>query len=93
MISDEEFFVRTNINTVFLAKRRKWSFSSSFVVGGNEVELTNCFRTLAKLGVKKMNIYPSSRFPRQKIRILDAYNNARELLRGELRKFPRMEIK
>lgn len=93
LISDEEFLPRTRIKSIFLAKRRRWLFSMSFVLSGNELELSNCYRSLIKIGVRKLDEVSNVSLSGLNLKILEAYNNAKELLRRALKKYARVEIK
>ncbi len=85
MIVDQDFFPKSNIKTTYLAKRRRWLFTLKFAIGGNLQELIKVNRRLFKIGVKKVNNFSVAKFSGQKIKILDAYNNAREALTRALK--------
>lgn len=81
------------MKAAYLPKRRRWLFTLTFVIGGNLIELSKTYRSLSKLGVHKLKSYSMGRFSSQKIKILDAYNNAREVLRRAIQAYSYLEIK
>lgn len=93
LIPDEDSLVKTKIKPQFLSKKRRWSFSIIFVVGGEEDELTRCYRELIKVGIQKLSTHPSINFLHEKVQAMEVFNSAKLKLIRQLKRFPSLKIK
>ncbi len=70
VIPSEASLVKSKIKPQYLSKKRKWAFSTIFVIMGGEEELRKCQAQFIPLGIQKLNAKPSINFLNEKVRAL-----------------------
>ena len=59
VIPHEDSLVKSKTKPQYLSKKRQWSFTTIFVILGNERDLQDCHEQFARLGIQKLNARPS----------------------------------
>lgn len=85
--------MKSRIKPQYLSKKRIWSFSTIFVIFGDEEELERAYKQLFRIRVQRLNIRPSINFLNEKVVALEVFNSAKKRLTSELARFPQLEIK
>lgn len=80
IIPHEGNLIKTKIKPQYLNKKRKWSFSTIFVVLGTQQELHKCYSTFARLGIQKLSARPSINFLNEKVKALQLFATAKAKL-------------
>jgi hypothetical protein len=84
IIPDEETLVKSRIKPQYLSKKRSWSFSTIFVIFGNEDELERCYRELSRIRIQRLSTRPSINFLNEKVIALEVFNSAKKAMSDEL---------
>lgn len=80
IIPHEDSLVKSRIKPQYLAKKRSWSFSTIFVIFGNEQELERCYKQFTRLRIQRLSTKPSINFLNEKVVALEVFNSAKEKL-------------
>lgn len=80
IIPHEDSLVKSRIKPQYLAKKRSWSFSTIFVIFGNEQELEKCYKQFSRLRIQRLSTKPSINFLNEKVVALEVFNSAKEKL-------------
>lgn len=80
VIPHERGLVKSKIKPQYLSKKRKWSFSTMFVVLGKYEELKKAYSYFIRMGIQKLNAKPSINFLNEKVKALELFASAKAKL-------------
>ena len=67
IVPHEDSLVKSRIKPQFLSKKRSWTFSTIFVIFGNEEELDKCYKQFSRMRIQRLSTKPSINFLNEKV--------------------------
>lgn len=80
IIPNEGSLVKSKIKPQYQSKKRRWFFSTIFVVLGTQKELELTFKQLTQIGVQRLQARPSINFLNEKLLAMELFNSAKAQL-------------